>query len=175
MGADLIVYIMKGPAKVTKVKRAAALRAVDAFLAAGADLLSAYDTVKLYETRGKGWEEVLQEDLKRCEQVVEDLTNSRDSVLSDYCEDRGDDAQRIVGALKEMSSFFSPEEFVDEFIAWWENGGGRDTSGRPDPDDQKKRIQVCGDMSWGDSPEGYGYTLTSKAYWFHVPQALGIL
>lgn len=174
MGADLIAFIMKGPAKVTAARRKAALRAVDKFLAAGADLISAYDTLKMVEEETKGWDEITQEDLTRCRKVVDDLTSHRDSVLYDYLDDRwAGEVDDAVAALREMAESFNPEEFVDEFIGWWV-GGARDTSSRPDPDDRKQQIVVCGDMSWGDPPSGYGYTLTNRAYWYHIPQALGI-
>lgn len=174
MGADLITYLLKGPAKITQAKRKAALKAIDIFLAAGADLVSAYDTIKLFERKDKGWEEITEKDLKRCETVIEELTNTRGSVLADFCEDHGEHLDTIVDSFRDDMESFNPEEFVDEFISWWEKGGGRDTNSRPDPDDMKKRIVVCGDMSWGDAPEGYGYTLCRKAYWFNIPQVLGI-
>jgi hypothetical protein len=174
VGADLITYIMKGPSKIEKADRTAALRAVNKFLAAGADLVAAYDTVEKVTEKSKGWEEITDDDVIRCEKVMEDLLSTRDSVLADFSEDVGDDTSIIIDNMRSLAEGFSPEEFVDEFIAWWDTGSGRDTNTRLDPDNIKQKIVVCGDMSWDGSPDGYGYTITRKAYWFGVPQALGI-
>ena len=57
-----------------------------------------------------------------------------------------------------------PEEFVDEFIHFWDEPCGRDVSCRTfctKPGGGQKtlvKIVFAGDMSWGDEPEGYGYT-----------------
>lgn len=60
--------------------------------------------------------------------------------------------------------------FVDDFIAVW-NGDGRDISIR---DDGTRRSFFAGDMSWGDTPDGDGYTTANTAAQTGILPLLGI-
>jgi hypothetical protein len=160
MGADLIVFIAKGPAKFTKLnikkaKRHAlkiqeAAKEINALLDSDPDERSvsvATKTEALYESplfdglqSQRGWDSAIEAESGIRLMAEEDL-----------------------------------DKFIEEFIEWWRGCGGRDTAGRSDPHDKKFVIRVCGEMSWGDSPSGYGYSILDKAYWFDIPQSLGIL
>ena len=167
MGADLIVFLNKGPMKFTgpQVKRAR-LRAEKIILFAS----------KVYETldkrnksiNGGSGPPLTEEEEKFLENCLRDerLQGFNDQEqYSDIieCEDK----------MEEMAGATARDE-VDKFVNWWETSSGRDTASRPDPDDRKQKLVVCGDMSWGDSPAGYGYTITQRAYWFDIPQSLEV-
>lgn len=54
--------------------------------------------------------------------------------------------------------------FVDTFIRWWNNGHqSYDTNSRWDPDDNDKVLVFAGASSWGDEPDGEGYTMLRDA------------
>lgn len=57
---------------------------------------------------------------------------------------------------------------VDAEATWnamkdlWEDGS-RDCRSRPDPQNPRQVIMFCGEMSWGDDPDGFGYQTLSMA------------
>ncbi len=50
---------------------------------------------------------------------------------------------------------------LDVVEAW--TGNYRDTALRPDPDDPTQQLWVAGEMTWGDTPQGGGYTAMTGA------------
>mgnify|MGYP001584478623 FL=1 len=82
-------------------------------------------------------------------------------------------AERFVNQCMEPASLKAFADF-DEFVEWW-NGGhndARDTMTRGLPDGRV--IVSCGDMSYGDEPEGRGYTLVRDMALLGVFKHLGI-
>lgn len=158
MGADLIGFLCKGPLKIKKADiKKAEKRAADIIIFAA----------KVYELLKK--EEKTPEEetfLETC------LTNTPLSGFND--QEQHDDIRNCEQYLENIAASTAKEE-VKNFVSWWEGGRGRDTSSRIDPDDKKKQILFCGDTSWGDSPEGLGYTTMNRAYWFDIPQNLGVV
>lgn len=70
-----------------------------------------------------------------------------------------------------------PEQFVYEFIEFWEatwGSGVRDIAWRIDPDDSKQILVFAGERSWGDEPDGYGYQMFKKAELCGVLEPFGI-
>lgn len=63
------------------------------------------------------------------------------------------------------------KEFVKEFIEFWNDGGARDSNSRLY---KTKKIVIAGDMSWGDSPEGYGYQMFEKMYKNNLEDFFGL-
>ena len=56
-----------------------------------------------------------------------------------------------------------PEKLVEEFLELW-HGGSRDSDSRAIPKDKlKRKVVFTGDMSWGDEPDGYGFTMLKRA------------
>lgn len=157
MGADLIVFLSKGPRKFTK-------RSIEKATKRAKDLQSKARKLKTLVDR-ENWEEHLEE--------IRKLFNTPD--FSSLQQQKGIDAEslRDYDYLDDLIKENVPK-LIKEYVDWWYSCSGRDTAGRSDPDDKNKKIVVCGDMSWGDAPTGYGYTLMSKAECFNIPENLGI-
>jgi hypothetical protein len=161
MGADLICFILKGPMKpkagdIRSVKRHVAKVIAHAKLVDNAINrdLAAEATLEDEAILKEGLDHPLMKDMSSHEQ-----------------HERVHDAAHYIAQMAEAEA----NQEVEDFLDWWVTCNGRDTAGRTDPDDKKKQIVVCGDMSWGDSPDGFGYTTVNRAYWFGIPHRLGIM
>jgi hypothetical protein len=157
MGADLIGFLCKGPAKFRKsdIKKAET-RAAEIIIFAA----------KVYELLKK--EVKTPED----EEFLESCLIA--SPLSGFnSQEQYDDIRNCEPHLEDISAATAEDE-VEQFVSWWESGSGRDTNSRLDPDNKRQKIVFCGDMSWGDSPDGHGYTTMNRAFWFDIPQNLGV-
>ena len=168
MGGDLIVYLSKGPVKFSgnQVKKAR--------LHAEAVIAFATKICKVLDKHNKSLSG----------QAVPKLTEEEDNFL-DTCLQypllSGFIDQEQYGSIFEcdaqmeaMSSAVGKDE-VEKFVAWWEHRTmARDTSSRPDPDDETQQLIVCGDFSYGDKPEGLGYSIMERAGWFGIPEKLGV-
>lgn len=147
MGADLITYIAVGPARPTKRQIESAIK--------GADKI-----------------------IKHCKKLVklsDDEIALDHPLLSDLIGEEGLDNIDLVKPYIETIALSNPKKVVKEFLDWW--GGrtyARDTNGRPDPHRPNEIIMVCGEMSWGDLPDGIGYQTMRQAYWLGIPYRLGI-
>lgn len=158
MGADLIVFIAKGPNKFQKRTVERATRHAKRVQEHSKKLVALMDKENADEQMVKDQiDELFKNEL---------LNGLKGQRMSDT-PDEADDYLRVMAGT-------DTKEFVEEFVDWWRSCSGRDTAGRSDPDNKNKKIVVCGEMSWGDTPDGYGYTTMDKAYWFDIPQALGI-
>lgn len=160
MGADLVVHIVKGPAKITNsVANRAARHAcqVVQFAQKVNGLLGLLNTRTLTDKEGALLAGALE-----------------DPRLKDFAE--SEQIDRITDASSYLNDIATsdPAREVDRFVEWWNTCGVRDTSWVFDPDNMKKKIVVCGDTTWGDEPSGDGYALLSRAYWFGIPQRVGI-
>jgi hypothetical protein len=158
MGADLIVFIAVGPRKFSK-------KAVD----------KAEKRAKKVQEHAKKIVELMDKenaDEKPIKDQIEELFKSEllSGLQGQRMSDTVDDAEDY---LRTMAADDTKDR-VNEFIGWWYSCSGRDSAGRSDPFNKRYEIRVCGDMSWGDSPDGYGYTTMDRAYWFDIPQNLGI-
>lgn len=153
MGADLIVFIAKGPVTFSEANRKKALRRATRIHKAANTLLALLKSPQ-----------------------DEDSMIAANTLFEDelFCEAK---EQYCIEEVEDFENYFplkDPNALMKEFLDWWGSFDGRDTSGRPDPDDPKQQIVVCGEMSWGDIPEGYGYTMMREAYCYDIPQSLGI-
>jgi hypothetical protein len=157
MGADLIGFLCKGPLKIKKADiKKAEKRAADIIIFAA----------KVYELLKK--DDKTEEDEKFLDTC---LTCTPLSGFND--QEQHDNIYDCEQYLENIAASTAKDE-VNNFIAWWETGDGRDTMSRPDPDDRKQQIVFCGETTWGDAPEGLGHTTMNRAYWFDIPQNLGI-
>jgi hypothetical protein len=43
-----------------------------------------------------------------------------------------------------------------------------------DPDNKRLKIVVCGEGTWGDSPDGQGFNIMQEAWRFDLPHMLGV-
>lgn len=157
MGADLICFISIGPAKISDVKKKRAAEQVEkiaAFAKQVRDLMNKNED-------------------ERSDEESEFLDNATSNELLKNYEEQEQCDQLDPGAVDYMADAKGEEE-VNKFVEWWETLSGRDTAGRRLPEDPAQQVVVCGDMSWGDSPDGYGYSTMRYAYWFGIPQILGV-
>jgi hypothetical protein len=163
MGADLIVYIAKGPAKFKTADVKKAVKKTQAIIDYAKKVHAVYvkhsDDVPLTAEEQALFEEATNEAAKK-------------NLLAEYMD------QEQLDNLDEMDveqfTKLTGERVVGEFVDWWTHMSGRDTSGRIDPNNKRQQIVVCGDMSWGDVPSGEGYCQMQRAYWFGIPKVLGI-
>lgn len=65
----------------------------------------------------------------------------------------------------------SVRKIVDDFVSFWHDPQYRDTHYRYFADQQ---ILFAGGMSWGDEPDGGGYSTIKEACVFDIPKTLGI-
>lgn len=157
MGADLIVFIAKGPRKFTKLNRKKTLKLALEIQAHVKKMVEKLKKDDHTPEEAEELDEMMGSPLLsgfRCQKGIDDLSEAEDYLDFIVAED--------------------VPKLVTEFEDWWTSCSGRDTAGRSDPDDKRQEIRVCGEMSWGDSPDGYGYTLMDKAYMFDIPQNLGV-
>lgn len=147
MGANLIGYMLKGPAKVSAAKRDAAIG-----------------------TAAKRVKDVLAH-----EHEFEDMDPSE--ILDRYpwldaLDNEYGDMDAIFEYLKGigiMDIRKATEEFIEAFVEC----EARDIARRPDPDDKTQTMVFAGDMSWGDEPEGFGYQSIKNAQRFGIDELLG--
>lgn len=153
MGADLIVHILVGPKKFPK-----------------ADIKKAKEFGKLVVREAKFILRKLEKDPEYCMSAEEWSDSPLRPMLiwEDYHSLQ--DARTIIEDLATAK----PSKVIDDFVVWWLTLQGRDTAGRDNPSDHRTKIVVCGDMSWGDSPDGYGWTMVRKAGWFNLLHYLKI-
>ena len=62
-------------------------------------------------------------------------------------------------------------ELVDNLLYLWATGSARDCTYR---DFEEQRVMFCGEMSWGDEPDGHGYETLKHAQQLGLLGALGI-
>lgn len=73
--------------------------------------------------------------------------------LAEFC-------QEYIFTAAECQEFFqqhTPEACVSDFLEAWRHHAGRDICIRQDPDDPNQQLWFAGDMSWGDTPDGFGF------------------
>jgi hypothetical protein len=158
MGADLIVFIAVGPRKFQKRTIGRVAKRAKRIKEHAKKLITLMD-------KENADEQMVKDEID--ELFKSDLLNG---LKGQRMSDTPDEADVYLRAMADMDT----KAFVEEFIDWWYSCSGRDSAGRSDPFNKKYEIRVCGEMSWGDTPDGYGYTTMDKAYWFNIPEGLGI-
>jgi len=154
MGADLIGYFVKGPHKFTAKARRAAVKAAQAQI----DLCK---EVTAWVDKHDG--------SPSCNEIAGLLAlgAAPSGAIRELLQD---------GNLDEIEDYAALDaaKEVEKFLLFWRDPGCRDVAWRVDPDNPKDRLLFAGDMSWGDEPEGGGYTAIKEAYALCIPDALGI-
>lgn len=158
MGADLIGYLVKGPVSFDEMAIAKAASKVqerntviqgylDTYIAAGGDEADQDEISKTVSN--KDFDDFFEWLFDKEGEVTEE--GIRDCIHQD------------------------PHKTVVDFIKSWSGEDYfRDISSRLDPDDPTKLLVFAGEMSWGDEPQGGGYTLLAEADKNGVLEALGI-
>lgn len=167
MGADLICFISIGPCRFRKRAVERAIRHAKQVQKEANRLYEILEEAEAAEARDGNEAALLAE---KADKLFEKPIFS-----GVKCQAGIDSADQFKdnGFLVEMIEE-DVEKLVKNFVEWWRTCEGRDTAGRSLPSDKNQKIVVCGEMSWGDSPEGYGYTTMNRAYWYEIPERLGI-
>lgn len=85
----------------------------------------------------------------------------------------------ISDTIDELESYiFSEEEakkVVDDFVNFWQHGArARDTTYRLNPLDSNYLIVFSGEQTWGNEPDGYGYTKLKQMFTLGLDEVFGI-
>lgn len=161
MGADLICFIAKGPVKVNKRSQMKAVKRATKIIELAKELVR---VAKKFDR---------EEDLTDAEAKLYN-DGILDPLLSGFQDqEQYSSLDEAVENLETLAGF-EPNTEVSEFVRYWLTNAARDTNSRIDPDDNKQKIVVCGELSWGDAPEGEGYLKMRYGYWLDIPQSLGI-
>ena len=149
MGADMIGYLVKGPASISDELWAEAER-----------------KLVLEMTRFWGTMEI---QCPECDTVI-DVKEMQES-QEDVCPECG---CGIDAAVKlKLTDAEAVHAFVTEARTSWPPVA-RDTVVRGDPDDPDKILAFAGGMSWGDDPEGEGYLQLKRLLASGLGKYLGI-
>ena len=147
MGADMIGYMIAGPAKLD-----------DADLIAKARDNARYVVGKINDYL-----------------EVRELADSADKPLRGSTATLDDRVQRIITDNCAMGADyfdgFNVEEFITEFVAFWNDPNTRDAVWRMVGD---QKVVFAGDRSWGDEPDGYGYRMLRDADTLGLTNDLGL-
>lgn len=156
MGADLIGYFAKGPEKlvVTKKKR----RTISDELIALRDWLRPLMLRLDGETGDVAIETIF----------TEEVMQACPAQLGPVDED---DLRKIWGWLNVTG--IQINALVDVLISNWPPTF-RDSSWMKDPDDPEQIMAFCGEMSWGDPPDGGGFEYLEQLGMLGVGTHLGI-
>jgi len=138
MGADLIGYLLKGPRDLPEEKRAAAVECV-------VNALNLLNQAAIDHREGRG---ISPEAQKIVDRSLMDI----DYELEDFEDERP-------GAIQGRA-----ENLVTDLYAVWNGSNARDLYCRIDPDDDTQLLFFCGDMSWGDSPDGFAYETIGESH-----------
>lgn len=136
MGADLIGCLLKGPYELPEEKRA------EAILCAKATMLILRQAAQDYAAEKPFAAEAAE--------LLEEYQIDPDYELDGYDVD-------------DKSIEFMATTAVEDLYNVWNKNNARDMHCRTDPDDMNQLLFFCGDMSWGDSPQGYAYETIIEA------------
>ena len=137
MGADLIGCLLKGPYDLPEEKKA------EAILCAKGTMLLLRQAAQDYAAEKPFAAEAAE--------ILEEYQIDPDYELDGY-----DVSDEAIDRMAEVA--------VSDLYNVWNNGNARDMASRSDPDDPSQLLFFCGELSHGDSPQGYAYeTITDAA------------
>jgi len=161
MGADLIGYFAKGPRTLSTQAFAAAVAEADRRLAwlrrAEAHLELDNDTKLIELLAGCPWAE---RDAAHVPPEQIDTETLRIEIAR-LCD--------MVGSVEELTG----EQAVKQFVESWPPLF-RDAAHVVDPDCPDKLIVFAGERTWGDTPDGAGFQLLSRAGVLGIAPILGV-
>lgn len=155
MAAELIAFIVKGPVKITKPRRARAVRNAKWAIRQAQDLWKVIAPTYELHYAGLPLEEMPQ---GRWEPFLEELWESDPKAIERFAK-------------------LDPAQFVLDFKTFWDTPCDEDRAGatwRIDPDNRHKKIVFAGCATWGDEPDGDGYKLIRDAFRLGVMDGLEI-
>ncbi len=163
MGINISGFLVIAPKTITESQKDAALERVTALTARAAALQEAKERFEVsqsivpsawFDTRAQllrelGWtEETLSDG------VDEDSLDQQEQALEQLC-------------AIETHTFLAD---LTEFIT----GNPRDTAWREHPDNSEEIILFCGESTWGDEPDGLGYSVMKTITLCRLETILGI-
>jgi hypothetical protein len=95
-------------------------------------------------------------------------TERQQKVALAFADGESVDSVRIDGSYYEAYdaeniAALDPVALVEAFVDLWNEGRARDVCWRELPTDPPTKCLFAGDMSWGEEPEGHGYTTLRDA------------
>jgi hypothetical protein len=167
MGADLIGYMAKGPKRFSgaQIKRAEQEARKRAALANA--VLNHLDSDLKLPVGPTTLQREVAAKFEAKDPLLELLP-----CLSENGSGRYATVEEARDAIVELAEA-SPGDEVGKFASWWYEPSrrARDSVARVFGQEQ---VVFCGDMSWGDEPEGFGYGTFKRAELFGIPAALGV-
>jgi hypothetical protein len=161
MGADLIGFLVKGPKAFTPEQVIMAKGRARAVIGFARELTEVLENEEEFPNNDiQAWAKKKKINLQPLQHVhPEHIAQVVDCLTAAFPKD----------VAKQT------DEFIDEFVAWWENDQySRDSCFREDPDDSTKWLVFAGDQTWGDPPDGYGYESIQLLVYLGADQMLGI-
>ncbi len=150
MGADLIGYMCIGPKRITAAqKRAATARAKEIFKAL------------------RKW--YADDEESGTPEVPEILQGLELGGIEEPCEL---ESLAFGNANFTVADKLHVEVVVARIVQFWNDPDSRDSVCRDISDTEK--VVFCGDISWGDEPDGTGYYLLKMAHLLDILEPLGI-
>lgn len=146
MGADQIGFLVKGPHKITKTT----------WKKAAKTLLARVEPMWLTHKLD-------------CPECGFSIDTTDPNACECGCERCGSDGPRFLMELESRDDF---DTFMKEMEVW--PPGARDVASRRDPDDPDSVLVFAGEMSWGDSPSGYGYEYLNKLMTTGLGKLVGV-
>jgi hypothetical protein len=139
MGADIIGYHVLGPPKLTRSLRSKAVKRIN-------DMKEAL-------------EEICNDEEAEDGPVPDDFIDLLKTPLFRHLS-----AQTEFSDLSFIREVHDPGKLVDEFMNFWDDPCFRDATSRIfTVKGQKVKVVFAGEMTWGDEPEGWGYTTLKAA------------
>lgn len=169
MGADLIGYIVVGPAELdkSKEKKQALMEQAEKDKKL-IDEISKLLTEKGLDDADYDAQIAALSDKQRT--YVEGLNERREG---DSWFREEEDVNNLLDWAEEAFTPEAVESIIEDLFAVWDNGA-RDSMSRSLPGDPTQRILACGELSWGDEPDGWGYQTLKKADRAGILDAYGI-
>lgn len=147
MGADQVGYLVKGPKTITNAAYATAIS----------------DFAKKVEQMRKLGKITCPD----CGHVTDwDKDTDEDEVCANCDSD-------VIGAISCLTSNVKARAYAADLLNAWPLHA-RDCTSVPDPDDPDKILMFAGEMTWGDTPQGFGYQTLHKLMSSGIGQSVGI-
>ncbi len=168
MGADLITYFCYGPRKL-KADQVTRQRAKKKALQV-IELAKIVEEAHSQNHKGPTIFTLLKKkklDIRQIEHLLDQPVSKRSITITD----------NDLWNIEAVSSF--SEEGIDRTIndlikIWNEGSGCRDMTWRDVPGKKNLKGVVCGELTWGDEPEGWGYQTMKKAQQLGILEVFGI-
>lgn len=140
MGADLIAYMLVGPKKITKSQIKQAVKPMLDWVAEHKDDVVCENCGAIQDSKG------LERDTDGA-LLIDDV----DCAECGVCE--------LVAVAERYPDAVAAKRRLQEAVDKWHSAPGyRDSAVRTNPDNPKEIIICCGELSWGDEPDGAGYS-----------------